>query len=577
VRNAIQLFMWGYQPHFRIEVELRACQVLQTIAPTVQPRVLLIGIRSQDKEDGHAVCVEPEDEDWDPTIFFGCHQRAEEIHKNHPDHSMFYGDEPSMRDKPENIRKKSALQAVKEILSKYDEEKATRSYCGWPGKVEGYYVVPVLQFRASQIDAYPRFSLPISFDQWKSPASLLDAAIECLLADATTALGQKEPGRFLGRREADAPAVLRRAANAFCSAITLATKDVMFQDIFEPLNIISSLPYEGAGAIGEILFAPNDSVGIDFLVRFHTPVPLSRHRLARKIVEMTAQNVSSVCHGSGGISGLGSLRSKEADNILRVAFTGHYEWDLHYNDILLMKVSYGVPRLPLPRLKQEEFYSAAARIFTTFNVLDGRRLWEIIEAAMEQQHGTMLVFSEAAEEEAHRLRNHSISIDPTVMTPELVRRITGIDGAMLLSPKGVCHAISVILDGIATDAGDSSRGARYNSALRYLGSSPSPAICLVVSRDGGVDLLPRLRPQVRKTEIKSYVDALTSKDKDNFHKTLQWLEAHRFYLTASDCAVVNAEMKRIYSVPLEVGELRFEVQEFVPHSGMDDSYYLAEQ
>jgi hypothetical protein len=148
---------------------------------------------------------------------------------------------------------------------------------------------------------------------------------------------------------------------------------------------------------------------------------------------------------------------------------------------------------------------------------------------------------------------------------------------MLLTPKGVCHAISVILDGIATDAGDPSRGARYNSALRYLSSANSPTMCLVVSRDGNVDLLPRLRPQARKSEIKSYVEALKSKDKDDFHKTLKWLEDHRFYLTVSDCDVLNMEIKRIYSAPLEVGELRIEVQEFVPHPGMNDSYYLPEE
>lgn len=196
---------------------------------------------------------------------------------------------------------------------------------------------------------------------------------------------------------------------------------------------------------------------------------------------------------------------------------------------------------------------------------------------MEQRHGTMLVFSEKAKAEAHRLRKQSISIEPTLLTPELVRRITGIDGAMMLTPKGICHAISVILDGILTDVGDPSRGARYNSALRYLGSTQSPTMCLVVSRDGNVDLLPQLRKQIRKSDIKVYVEALKSKDEDDFHKTLKLLEEHRFYLAAADCDVVNAEIERIYSAPLEVGELRFEIQKFVPHPGMDDSYYLLEQ
>jgi hypothetical protein len=86
--KSIKLFMWGYQPHFRIQAELRARNVLQVIAPIVQPRALLVGIRTPEKTSGYPVCVEPEDDDWDPTIFFGCASRADEIYKTHPDHEI---------------------------------------------------------------------------------------------------------------------------------------------------------------------------------------------------------------------------------------------------------------------------------------------------------------------------------------------------------------------------------------------------------------------------------------------------------------------------------------------------------
>src|SRR5947207_1657888 len=106
--------MWGYQGHFRWSLEYKARKVLQTVAPLVEPRALLVGIRNPEYVDGYPVCVEPEDEEWDPSIFFGCHKRAEEIYVDHPDHNIFYGDEPRMRDKPENIRRRSALEAVRE-------------------------------------------------------------------------------------------------------------------------------------------------------------------------------------------------------------------------------------------------------------------------------------------------------------------------------------------------------------------------------------------------------------------------------------------------------------------------------
>src|SRR5262245_44554624 len=123
--KSITLFMWGYQQHFRIQMESRSRNVLEVIAPTAQPRAFLVGVRTPEKTDGYAVCVEPEDEDWDPRIFFDCSDRAEKIYTTHPDHSLFYGDAPSMRDKPENIRKKSVREAVQEVTSAYDSQHGT--------------------------------------------------------------------------------------------------------------------------------------------------------------------------------------------------------------------------------------------------------------------------------------------------------------------------------------------------------------------------------------------------------------------------------------------------------------------
>jgi hypothetical protein len=323
------------------------------------------------------------------------------------------------------------------------------------------------------------------------------------------------------------------------------------------VNVISSIRYEGDAAIGEILFAPPTAKEIEAQVQFRKPVPLSQHRLARKVVEISGRDLSCVCHGSDGISGLGTLRTtSDSADIFRVLFTGHYKWDLYYKDILLMKAAFGVPSLPVPRLSYQDFCSTARRVFTDFPAEDGRRLWNITETAMEQRHGTMLVFSESADEEGRRLRKQSIGIEPTEVTPELVRKLTGIDGAILFNPKGVCHAIGVILDGIATDDGDASRGARYNSAIRYLASAETPTMCLVISEDGYVNMLPKLQPQILKSDIDLRVETLKEKRIDDFHKTINWLEEHRFYLNPSQCNVVNKEVVRIYSTPMEVGDLR---------------------
>jgi hypothetical protein len=45
---------------------------------------------------------------------------------------------------------------------------------------------------------------------------------------------------------------------------------------------------------------------------------------------------------------------------------------------------------------------------------------------------------------------------------------SGIDGTHLIDPKGICHAISAILDSMTTNDGDISRGARQFSKPVHL-------------------------------------------------------------------------------------------------------------
>ncbi|WP_437761862.1 diadenylate cyclase [Sorangium sp. So ce764] len=576
--KSITLFMWAYQHNFRFSVEYRARDTLQTVAPGIEPRALLIGVRTTETTEGHPVCVEPEDGQWDPKIFFGCTARTDQIFAAHPDHSIHYGDAPSMRDKPENIRKKSVRDAVREVTDAYDAQHGTESFCGWPAKVNGYHVVPVLQFDKADLAKHPRLPSPIRFQDWTSSIGLIDSLVERLLDEATQVLGgSKEPGRHLDSLTGDKSSLLRSAADRFCSAITLATRDVMFQGLFEAINIISSIPYEGAEAIGEIVFAPQESEAVELRVKFDSPVSIYEHRLARKVIEMSSPELSCLCYGSSGIAGLGSIKDVDADSVFRVVFTGHYKWDLYHRGQVIMKAAFGLPQLPSVRLSEGAFCTTARRIIPGLDAEDAARLWRIVEAAMEQKHGTMIVVSESAEAEARRLKKQALAISPIELSADLVRRLSGIDGAVLVDPKGVCHAIGVILDGMATNEGDPARGARYNSAIRYIATAKTPTMCLVVSEDGYVNVFPVLRPQILKSDIEKNIALLKTQTIDNYHKTIKWLDDHRFYLTAEQCDVVNYEFKRIRSAPAEVGEARVVFAPFEANVDMNESYYLPEE
>jgi hypothetical protein len=581
MRNTISLFMWGYQPHFRLSMQRRAREVLRLLGPVLdaplEPKALLVGVRTPEKSDGPPVCVEPEQGEWDPAIFFGCAARAEGIYAAHPGHSIEYGDEPRMRDKPENIRRDSVRQAVKEVTEAYDSSHGTVGFCGTATRVGGYHVIPILRFDRRQMAEYPRLPEPIQDGEYSAPAGLLEGTIACLLREASGALAGKEPGRFFDVMRGDPNGMLREAGDSFCSAITLLTGDWMLEGVFDALNNISSLPYEGAGAIGELLFTPVSCHDVDVRVRLRTLVPLDNYELARKMIETTGRNLSCVCTGAKGISGLGVLQNRPADSVIRVRFSGHYNWDMYYKDVLVMQSAFGVPRLPGLKIKEAAFRTAARRLFHEIQEEAERRLWAIVESVMKQRHGTTIVVSAAAEKEANRLKKQSITTEPVSLTPDLVGQLSNIDGAILLDTNAVCHAIGVILDGMATEGGDPARGARYNSALRYVSSQPnSSTMCIVVSDDGYLNMLPPFRPQVRRSAVKKYINLLKTRDIDNCGESINWLEEHRFYLNAEECQVANREVGRIYRAPLEVGEIRLEIPEFLPDPDMNDTYYVEE-
>ena len=348
----------------------------------------------------------------------------------------------------------------------------------------------------------------------------------------------------------------------------------MLQEVFQSINKISALKYEGAATRGLIVFATPNSPEINYQVCFNKPTPLTSHQLVRKLVEMSGKGLACVCNSSSGLSGLASISENAKDRLFRVLFTGHYQWSLLFGETILMECAFGVPVVPSPRLTETAFLSNVQRILPGLTNDQGHTLWEAVSAAMDQKHGTMLVVSEDATGESKRLQNQSIPIQPKTLSPELVERISGIDGAVLLDRNCRCHAIGVILDGMASQVGDSSRGARFNSAVRYVSSAKVPTLCLVVSEDGYVNMVPTLRPQVDKDEVEKNVQRLRSLTSENYHATRNWLENHRFYLTLEQCEVVNAELARIHSEPKEVGEIQIVTHPFSPYPEMNETYYI---
>lgn len=574
--------MWRYQPHFRAEFEHILDSVLHELgADEVDGKCLLVGARMPDAKAAHAVCVEPEEGRWPVALFAKLPETIEEHIKNHPLKDIFYGDEPRMREKPENIRRDSVRRAVQDALAPYDAQANVRSFAGSPAPVGGYYVVPVLQLPNTLFERFRPLCEPVTDGRFNGPPSLIHAAVRHVLDEAHDKLQRPDPGRFISGRSASAEEIVRRAASSFMYSPGVAIGDRAYGgwNLFERFNQISSLMYEGTEGRGRMLLAKLDSGAVDVALAFAEPVPFEEPRWARKVLQM-ASSETALLANMEGILGLGEIaRGSDpwtAQNVFEVEFLDHYHWRLSCGDEVLIVSRYGVPSLPKDKFPKARLLDTFQRLFTDVTSADVDSFAALFETAVGQQHGSMLVVARDAAKEASRLRGQGTKIEPTKLTPELYRRVSKIDGTIIVDPKGVCHAVGVILDGAANEECTPSRGARYNSGVRYVAASREPRLAIVVSDDRTVDVIPVLRHRIRKSASEEQIAKLKASNVDTYYEPIGWLDKHRFYLDQSQCNRVNAEQKRLDSVPREVGELRILREEFKPDPRCTADYFEPE-
>ena len=271
-------------------------------------------------------------------------------------------------------------------------------------------------------------------------------------------------------------------------------------NLFERINRIAAVRYERNEGKGRMVFSKRLG-DISSFVPFERAVPLSDFVWSRKMLEICTEDVAV---GANDTELLGLVDTSLTALEFWIEFVSSTTWRFRSgSDDVLMEVVRGIPRVPRPTIDLNSFEQAAQRVFGSREV-NVELLWETLQIAREHGHATTLVITPDAATEAHRLRQQATPIAPTVLSETQVRAVTRIDGAVLLDHDGVCHAVGVILDGKATDRGTPARGARFNSALRYvLEEGERASIAVVLSEDGNVDLLPRLRPRIGRNAIRT--------------------------------------------------------------------------
>lgn len=579
-RQTISLFMWGYQPHFRHSIEYLAREVLKGLGVSVDAMALLVGVRRPGHANRNPVCIEPEDGQWPLPLFDGLVDSVDDIYSRHHLQNIFFGDEPSMRDKPEWMRRDSVTTAVRRALKPYDEGQGVRSFVGQARPVGDFYVAPVIQVPEALFQKFPPLkerALRDEFDRGGGFPSLIHAALATVLDEATSALQRPDPGRSVGGEMRKADEIVRLAAKAFMHTPGLAISErYTHSDLFDRLNVISSLLYEGTRGVGRLLLANPKHPGVEYLLRFRTPVRIHDPRWTRKVLQLAGPSAALIADIEH-VYGLGRLLSShdpEDQNVFVVDFLDHYNWELRCGELVLLRSLYGEPTLPSEIIEADAFKSNLARMFSASTETTRERFWQLFNAAAHQKMGCMIVIAEDAELEALRLEAQGTTIQPVELSVELLRQASAIDGSILMDPQGYCHAIGVILDGVANEQCTPSRGSRFNSAVRYISSGTLRRLAIVVSEDRTVDIFPPLRPRQSRKELDDYVRAFTASSVHDYHASMNWLHLRRFYLSAQQCTDINAALARLEALPKDVGEIRFLYSPFRADPEFEDSYLI---
>lgn len=588
--------MWGYQPHFRIIQEGRAESLFQMLNSRLKPEVFLVGIRAVGGQDRFPACVEPEEDFWIPSeAFDNVLAQAMAIVPSYPESELLHSHPLAQKWHHEGLMKRAVQDAILEVIDSHPNSPEGMMYFpSWPVELEGFLVSLIVGLQQTVIDSYASLvsnSVPIHESRsFRVPASLIEAVVDEYLRDAASELLKPEPGEApmsgKSRDEILRAAGRRMVAGAAQRADTFYNQEGREEGLFDAYNRVSSLKYEGADSAGHILLARANHPSITTSVAFEQPASVGNSRSVRKLLELARGDLALHMNAKGAF-GLARLTDydKGREDAYEINMLGHHRWELAHAGESLMQVNDGLPSLPAPIADPTRIRIDLYREFRQIENCELDLLVGLVCEVAQEKHGTMLVVSENAASEANRLSHQATPVKPCVMSPALLRQLTPIDGAVLLDPQGMCHSIGVILDGLATEDGNPARGARYNSAIRYVSSQPCACMAVVVSEDGGVDVIPDRRPPVKRSDIEdrlSELQALPDADRVNerrYRQLTDWFAGKRFYLLPEHCESLNRLIANIDErvAAQDPGAPQFVHREFVADSSFDPSMYYEEE
>jgi hypothetical protein len=564
MQQSVEHFVWGYQEAFRLDIEFAAGNLLKELGVELDPNTFLVAIRVDDAgPEFKKGCVVPETGLWlKSSAIYDLLNIADRIQAESNDNAIIYSSSQGVIDR---YRRQVHLASIRSAISEHiesaeDKPANIQFFISPPADRPPYAVFTVIAVSAPALKTLPRFDQstlsPGQTHRYIVPANLVEACLQVLLERASASVTQQDAGAesMLSRNTDD----LLRAGGLKLFAGLLERIEpnnsvwTVFQSTYLALAKCAARTYEGANAAGHLLMCGLSFAGAETLLEFKEAIPLHDDRALRKLLEITNDEVALRCSATvaGGLTRMKRSAPASNERYLEIKFRGRGRWEVSFNGIALMSVQDYYPSIPKSELDRPHLGDSLRRIFPAITSNSASQIIDAVEESVAERHGLLVVISEHAETEAKRLEGEGFAIAPTELDPSLVSKLTLIDGAVIYSPDARCHAIGVILDGTASTRGNKARGARFNSAARYVSTQKAPCLAIVVSEDGGVTVLPELKPQIGRSAIEDQLRDLESLvatgtgDAKRRELLVQWFEHHQYYLSGEQCDRANAAIAK---------------------------------
>ena len=494
-----KMFMWRWQQVFVDAVEQLFNSICQILELPIVSNIFVMGI-PVDSLDVTRIFFYPENCGFKYINLKQVFALAQSNFERDPEQLFFMGNAHLDRVHKDSLYPKALQQAVESILKQRDSKRGRISFCSFPVQKNDHWILTVVQIPRQDFENQYRLSQATHevspMRQHRIDRCFLEALIYRVLKESELELQKPSEGNtsFLGNSER----VIEDAASSLLKSVELHINQWNRIDLLSFANAIAAERYEGAASEGRLIVCPTNHPDICAKVKLTQPIEIYNYRGIRKLLEVSSNSMGLLCNIES-VWGLGiplDTYQPSQENLFEIRFAEHHTWELVHAENIMLRVKYRQARLPRARFDRRLFCDRVTQLFeidrSTANILI-----KAVEAAVEQRHGTMLVITEKAERETKRLAAQSTTIEPVIVSKDLISHLSNIDGAILISPEGIVYSFGVILDGKASENGNSARGARYNSAIRYIDGERSRNInclALIVSEDGYVDLYPNLKP-----------------------------------------------------------------------------------